>query len=165
MYSQIDIRYKVSDTVNIVRSLTNAFPGDVTLCLENRKLYQYVEYAAGSTIPADDGVLFLQTTDLLLNSRWVAIEAYSDKCFCGTFTENDWSLESGEEKFTYVINLPQGVKHAKVFLFDETGNEVFPENTQYVETAGFITSVIITVGAIPACNFNGKYRLTFEGLN
>ena len=161
MYSQIDIRYKVSNTVADVRSLVHAFPGDVTLCLANHKLYQYVEYTDSDVIPVDDGEFFLQTTNTELLSRWVAVDVFTSACFHGDIELADWVSESGEYIWVFDIVLPMGIKQAKAVFYDMYGYEVYPEDVQYIETDGNITEVIATVGSIPDCRFVGKYQIFF----
>lgn len=164
MYSQIDIRYKISQTINDVRSIVNAFPGDLTLCLENHRLYQYVEYAAGATIPADDGSVILQTTDITLRSRWVALEAFADNCFSFAFETTDWTLVSASNVYTLTLTLPAEVTNINTVVYDSTNTKVYPENIQYVQGVAGISGVVLTVGAVPDCTFNGTVKVFFSGL-
>lgn len=161
MYSQIDIRYSVSDTVQQVRSLIHAFPGNITLCLENRTLYQYCEYAPGASIPTDDGSNILATTDTSLRTRWIAIDLYSSKNFTGTFTANDsgWVLDG--DVYKYTILFPGTVHIAQIVLLDSTFKTVYPEDITFTYNNGLV-SVIISVGAVPDCRFNGSYSVFFD---
>lgn len=164
MYSQIDIRYSVSQTIAAVKAITNAFPGDVTLCLENKTLYQYVEYADGATVPSDDGNTVLQTVNTELTARWVAISAYTGKSFIGSFTNEDWVEETDGAHYSYTIVLPNKVTSAALHLYDSQHVEVYPETIEYVRDGSGINSIKLIIGAIPDCRFEGTYSIFFDSL-
>ena len=164
MYSQTDIRYHVSDTVATVRSLVNAFPGDITLCIANKTVYQYVEYGAGESIPVDDGSLILQTTDTSLFTRWVALSAFTAKSIAGTFIATDWQQDSTSGLLKYTIALPNKVRQAHIKFYDIQDTEVYVEKVNFVRDVSGLSSINAYVAAIPDCSFAGKYVIFFDGL-
>lgn len=164
MYSQIDIRYSVSDTIDQVKSLIHAFPGNLTLCLENATLYQYKEYAEGEPIPAPDDIHVIQTADDTLLSRWIAIDTLTSKCLYGDITLGSWSLDNTNNVYNMLIQLPNTISGFFIKFIDNTNKEVYVEDVTEQSAAGKITTVTCTVGSIPDCRFTGKYLLYFDKL-
>lgn len=164
MLSQIDIRYSVSETLADVKKLVNAFPGNITLCLENATLYQYKEYTSEDTIPTPDDSLVIQTNDTSLLSRWIAIDAFTGKSISGTFDINDWVLDSENNYYTYKVSFPNIVNGFVIKFVDNTNKEVMLEEVVQEEEDNNLVAVIGVVGAIPDCRFSGKYYIYFDKL-
>lgn len=164
MLSQIDIRYSVSETIADVKKLVNAFPGNITLCLENATLYQYKEYTASDTIPTPDDKLVIQTDDAALLSRWIAIDAFTGKSIAGTFNIDDWVLDSENNYYTYRISFPNIIDGFIIKFVDNTNKEVMLEDVVQEEVNKDLVAVIGVVGAIPDCRFSGKYYIYFDKL-
>lgn len=161
MYSQTDIRYSVSSDISAVRALVHAFPGNITLCLSNKTLYQYCEYSSAADMPNDNGSTVLATTDVSLLSRWVSIDTYSAKSITGSFTTNDWDLSQDGETYTYTILFPSKLNSTNIEITDINGVVVYPEEITYTNSTG-LTGVTLTIGAIPDCRFNGNYSIFFD---
>lgn len=161
MYSQIDIRYSVSPDINTIRGLVNAFPGNITLCLENKMLYQYCEYPVGIQLPADNGATVLATTDDTLRSRWISIDMFSAKSLTGSFTVSDWELDQSGEKYTYTILFPNKLQSTNIEVIDVNGVVVYPELVTYSINSG-LTAATLTISAIPDCRFSGNYSIFFD---
>lgn len=164
MLSQIDIRYSVSETIADVKKLVNAFPGNITLCLENATLYQYKEYTASDTIPTPDDKLVIQTNDATLLSRWTAIDAFTGKSITGTFNIDDWILDTKNNYYTYRISFPNIIGGFIIKFIDNTNKEILLEDIVQEEVNKDLVAVIGVVGAIPDCRFSGKYYIYFDKL-
>lgn len=163
MLSQIDIRYSVSETIADVKTLVNAFPGNITLCLETSTLYQYKEYSNSEEIPTPDDKLIIQTNDSSLLSRWVAIDSFTAKSFTGSFTTADWVLNVADHTYTYTIKFPNIIDGFLIKFVDNTNKEVLVEEViQEEDSDSKLVSVIAVVGATPDCRFDGKYFIYFD---
>lgn len=161
MYSQTDIRYSVSDSIQQVRSLVHAFPGNMTLCLENKILYQYCEYGSDETLPTDNGSTILSTTDTSLRTRWIASDLYSAKSFSGSFTVNDAGWELNGDVYRYTVIFPGAINIAQTVLLDSNHRLVYPEDVIFTSSNGLV-AVTIIVSAVPDCRFNGSYSVFFD---
>lgn len=164
MHSQVDIRYSVSPLISDVSKLTNAFPGNLTLCLETMMLYQYVEYSDTETIPVPDNNLVIQTNDVTLKSRWVSISAYTAKSFSGAITNSSWVLDSTNNVYRMEITLTNTISGFFIKFLDTNKNEIWVEEVTQQVVNDKITKVICTVGAVPDCRFEGEYLISYSKL-
>lgn len=164
MLSQIDIRYSVSKTIAEVKSLVNAFPGNISLCLENNVLYQYVEYATAADVPTANDSTILQTTNPDLLSRWIAIDSFSAKSIYGDIKNSNWVLDATNKVYKYTITLPNTVNSFFVKFIDRNNKEVYVEDVVQPGDIGAIKTIDCIVGAIPDCRFEGKFLVYFDKL-
>lgn len=165
MISQIDIRYSISDTVADVKTLVNAFPGNLTLCLETSTLYQYKEYNAEDKIPVPDDKLVIQTNDSALLSRWIAVGSYTSKSLSGSFSIDDWVFNAANNTYTYTVQFPNIVDGFTIKFLDSTNKEVYLEDVISTLENNKVASVIGVIGATPDCRFSGSYFICFDKLS
>lgn len=164
MLSQIDIRYSVSETLADVKGLVNAFPGNLTLCLENNTLYQYKEYATAGEMPVPDDIAVVQTNDATLLSRWIAIDAYTGKSFYGAFKTTDWVYNATDNTYTYKIIFNNKLNGCMIKFLDKDRREVLLEDVVEQVVGDGLQSITGIVGATPDCRFDGMYFIYFDKL-
>lgn len=161
MISQIDIRYSVSNTIDDVRELVNAFPGNITFCLETHTLYEYTEYSEGDTLPEDDGRLVLQTVDSELSSRWIATSAFTNKTLRGPLI---WEKSVDSDTYFFTVKFPNPVGGYIIKFLDSEGRETWLEEVVEEQEDNSVTSVTCYVGSVPDCRFDGYFYIQYSGL-
>lgn len=157
--SQLQVRYLSVKTLEELKNNVNAFPADITLVEENHILYQYVEYADGSTIPTDDGVSVIQTNNPDLNSRWVAIDAYYSNILKNSFSVSDWVEDVQAEVYKITINFINPTPDFFIKVVDTDGKETLVQDITTIRVNDYVTSVVLSVGRTPDCRFNGTYTI------
>lgn len=160
--SQKQLRYLNVNTVEELRSHVNALPSDLSLVLENGILYQYREFVDGSAIPSDDGVKVIQTNDETLNTRWIAIDAYSTKSIIGTITNDMWVLDQENSIYKLNISLVNPVNTFNIKFVNNENKQVFPQDIIYTKTDSKITNIQVNVASIPDCRFTGEYTIFID---
>lgn len=155
--AQSQLRYHTVDTKTTLKGYTNAYAGDMALVLENKTLYQYVEYPVGITLPVDNNESILATTNTDLLTRWVAIDTYTSKAVTGTFTTSSWGSRTANDTYELVVNFVNPVDDFICKVTNSVGTEVKLQDIVSVKVSNQITSAKLIVGAVPDCRFEGSY--------
>ena len=165
--AQIQLRYSTVNTLDDLRAQIHAFPGNMSLVLENKTLYQFVIYGDGVVLPTDDGVSVLATTDADLRGRWVQIDSYSTKAVegkirAGILPNGSWQISNTVDD-AYELRIPvvNPVNDFVLKLWEvSNGNykkEVIPQEVLIDKRTKGVTEIIVIVGRVPDCTFEGSY--------
>lgn len=163
--AQIQLRYLTVGTLDDLRAQVNAFPGNMSLVLENKTMYQYVEYEDATKMPVDDGVSIIATNNEDLLGCWVQIDSYSTKAIEGTFTSTatSWTDQDTVEDDTFELRIPV-VNPVNDFILKlwEINNaqhkrEVIPQDIFVKKNTDGVTEIIVSIAKIPDCRFAGSY--------
>lgn len=165
--AQIQFRYLTVNTLDDLRSQIHAFPGNMSLVLENKTLYQFVMYGDEEVLPADDGVSVLATTDAELRGRWVQIDSYSTKAVegeihAGVLPHGSWQTSDiVDDAYELRIPVVNPVNDFVLKLWEvSNGNykkEVIPQEVMVDKRTDGVTEIRVIVGKVPDCTFEGSY--------
>lgn len=164
--SQVQLRYITVPTAASLANELTAFPGTLSVALDTKILYEYVEYPSVADKKVADGVQIISLSDNTIPGQWIAVDSFSSKSLSGSFTVGNWhGPVQSTNTYTYTVNFANPVNNFICKVLDNNGAEVYPQEVIVTTSQdGAVGSVTFHVGATPDCRFAGKYFIMKDKL-